>query len=64
MVFDDPETGLNRISNNRQVEELTKYEIQTGVPIYRSNLMYNVPYKKNYKTHNHQVQIQQQELDE
>ena len=60
VVFDDPETGLEQIANYRFDEELRKYESLKGVPIFRSNLMYHAPYRKNNtKSHGCQVQIKQ-----
>ena len=57
--FDDPETGLDQIARNKFDENLRKFEKDKGVPIFRSNLLYQAPYKKSYKTHNCQVSIKQ-----
>ena len=59
VVFDDPETGLDQISKHAYDPNIRKHKEQGGVPIFRSNLMYQVPYKKNYKTHNSMCQVKQ-----
>ena len=51
VVFDDPETGLERIKNYRHDEQIRVYAKQNGVPIFRANQIYEAPYRKNYKTH-------------
>ena len=51
VVFDDPETGLERTKNYRHDEQIRVYEKQNGVPIFRANQIYEAPYRENYKTH-------------
>ena len=59
VVFDDPETGLNQIANHQWDENIRKYQNQRGVPIFRHNLMYQAPYRKNHKTHGAMCQVKQ-----
>ena len=59
MVFDDPETGLDQMANYQWDENIRRYKEQRGVPIFRSNLMYQAPYRKNYKTHGSMCQVKQ-----
>ena len=59
VVFDDPETGMDQMANYQWDENIRKHKEQRGVPIFRHNLMYQVPYRKNYKTHNSMCQIKQ-----
>ena len=59
VVFDDPETGLDQMANYQWDENIRKHKDQRGVPIFRHNLMYQVPYRKSYKTHGSMCQIKQ-----
>ena len=59
VVFDDPETGLDLMNANQWDENVRIYKEQRGVPIPRSNLMYQVPYKRNYKEHGSKCQLRQ-----
>ena len=59
VVFDDPETGLDQLATHKYDQEIRKHENQRGVPIFRSNLMYQVPYRKNNKEHGSMCQIKQ-----
>ena len=58
-MFDDPETGLDQMANHQWDEDIRKFREQRGVPIFRHNLMYQAPYKKNYKTHGAMCQVKQ-----
>ena len=57
--FDDPEAGLDQIARHSFDKDLSKFDEKNGVPIFRSNLTYQVPYRNNYKEHGCQVQIKQ-----
>ena len=57
--FDDPEAGLDQVARHSFDKDLTKFDEKKGVPIFRSNLTYQVPYRNNYKEHGCQVQIKQ-----
>ena len=59
VVFDDPETGLDQMANHQWDENIRQYQNQRGVPIFRHNLMYQAPYRKNYKTHGAMCQVKQ-----
>ena len=59
VVFDDPETGLDQMANHQWDENIRKYRDQRGVPIFRHNLMYQAPHRKNYKTHGAMCQVKQ-----
>ena len=59
VVFDDPETGLEQMAKHQYDEEIRKHKEERGVPIFRSNLSYQVPFKKNYKTHGCRCEVKQ-----
>ena len=59
VVFDDPEAGLDQMANYEWDENVRKYKGQRGVPIFRSNLTYQVPHRKNHKTHGSMCQVKQ-----
>jgi hypothetical protein len=54
-VFYDPETGVNQMATYAS----NKHKEKGGVPIFRHNLMYQVPYRKNNKTHGSMCQVKQ-----
>ena len=58
-MFDDPDTGLDQMANHQWDENIRKYQNQRGVPIFRHNLMYQAPYRKNHKTHGAMCQVKQ-----
>ena len=45
--FDDPETGLDQMAKHGFDKDIRKYKDQRGVPIFRSNVTYQVPYRSN-----------------
>ena len=47
VMFDDPETDLDQLAKYQWDEDIRKYREQKGVPIFRHNLMYQAPYRKN-----------------
>ena len=59
VVFDDPETGLDQMARHQYDESIRKHKEARGVPIFRSTLSYQAPYKKNYKTHGAMCQVKQ-----
>ena len=59
VVFDDPETGVDQMTMHQYDPDIRKHKEQRGVPIFRSNLMYQAPYRKNYKTHGSMCQVKQ-----
>ena len=59
VVFDDPDTGLDLMNDNQWDENVKKHYGQRGVPIFRSNLTYQVPYRKNCKEHGSTCQVKQ-----
>ena len=59
VAFDDPDTGMEQIQRYKHDDQIRVYSKVNGVPIFRTNQMYDVPYKKNYKTHNAKCQIKQ-----
>ena len=59
VVFDDPDTGLDLMNDNQWDENVKKHYGQRGVPISRSNLTYQVPYRKNCKEHGSTCQVKQ-----
>ena len=59
VAFDDPDTGIEQIQRYKHDEEIRIYEKVNGVPIFRTNQSYDVPYRKSYKTHNAKCQIKQ-----
>ena len=46
VVFDDPETGLDQMARHQYDESIRKHKEARGVPIFRSTLSYQAPYKK------------------
>ena len=59
VAFDDPDTGMEQIQRYKHDKEIRAYEKFNGVPIFRTNQIFDVPYRKNYKTHNAKCQIKQ-----
>ena len=59
VVFDDPDTGVDQISRHQYDQDIRKYKEQKGVPIFRSNLMYQVPHRKGSKSHGAMCQVKQ-----
>ena len=54
-MFDDPETGLDYMDTYASKE----HKDQGGVPIFRHNLMYQIPHRKSSKTHGKKAQVKQ-----
>ena len=50
---------MEQIQRYKHDDQIRVYSKVNGVPIFRTNQMYDVPYKKNYKTHNAKCQIKQ-----
>ena len=59
VVFDDPESGVDQMAKHQHDADIRKHKEVRGVPIFRSNLTYQVPYKKSYKTHGSMCQVKQ-----
>ena len=59
IAFDDDETGLEQIQKYKHDEQFRMYEKDKGVPIFRTNQIYDAPYRKSYKTHSAKCQIKQ-----
>ena len=51
---------MDQIATHRSDPDLQKFEKQRGVPLFRSNITYNVPHRNNLdKTHGYKVQVKQ-----
>ena len=57
--FDDTDTGMGQIAKYRYDEDIRKFEEEKGVPIFRANQLYEVPYRKSCKRHGTKCQITQ-----
>ena len=45
VVFDDPETGMDQMTNYQWDDNIRKHKEQRGVPIFWHNLLYQAPYR-------------------
>ena len=45
VVFDDPETRVEQMAMHQYDQDIRKHKKQNGVPIFRSKLMYQAPYR-------------------
>ena len=57
MIFDDPKAGLEQ--RVRHSGDCFQYTKEKGVPIYRNIQKYQIPHRKNFKTHGATCQIKQ-----
>ena len=57
MVFDDPKAGLDQIKRHRA--KYWQYEKDRGVPIFRCTQKYQIPHRKNFKTHGAMCELKQ-----
>ena len=57
VTFDNPEAGLEQMK--RHSSDCYQYEKQRGVPIYRTTQRYQIPHRKNFKTHGAMCELKQ-----
>ena len=58
-MFDDEEAGIEQMAKYQYDENIRKHKEQRGVPIFRTNQLYQAPYRNNQKTHGAMCQIKQ-----